>query len=358
MAAKAWATRGLQQNGGVEEIFVQTEDVSLCLLVNRRAKTMRIVDFRAGASEAKKRSVAALAIREGAEKVYTLVERDEAAAWVKLGFTKEGSIPGFYKRSDAFLLGMVTGPGAQFDETPAESGVRIAIPGGGRTDAPWSPAHDEMERTIVLAKKFAKDLAHDNGALVPSTKLAELRESDARKAVLAALKSGRARTAFEPFGRGVAREYYVATARNGFELVALTESQSWFGNSFLELLTSPQNDTERGLFASAIRAISDKLLSSGVVSCFALTPSDDIAIATALVFNGFRRTGLLLRHLPAHVSPGGEACGGRKNADCLVPQVGRCRRRIGRRAAAPPRRPAAPPPRRLVQRASLRPCGN
>src|SRR3984885_15751092 len=101
MAAKAWGTRPKT----VEEIFFQNEAVSLCLLINRRARTMRVVDFRAGPTNAKRLFVLTLAQREGVEKAYTLVERDECATWVKLGFAKEGNIPGFYKRSDAFLLG-------------------------------------------------------------------------------------------------------------------------------------------------------------------------------------------------------------------------------------------------------------
>src|SRR5260370_36580628 len=75
------------------------------MLINRRARTMRVIDFRAGPTNAKRLFVQSVAQREGVEKVYTLVERDEVQTWHKLGFLKEGNIPGFYKRSDAFLLG-------------------------------------------------------------------------------------------------------------------------------------------------------------------------------------------------------------------------------------------------------------
>ena len=50
MAAKAWSA----QQKPVDEIFLQNDAVSLCLLVNRRAKTMRVVDFRAGPTPAKR----------------------------------------------------------------------------------------------------------------------------------------------------------------------------------------------------------------------------------------------------------------------------------------------------------------
>src|SRR6516225_5306426 len=124
MAAKAWS---LQQKA-VEEIFFQNDAVSLCLLINRRAKTMRVVDFRAGPTTAKRQFVLSLARREGMEKAYTLVERDEVSTWVKLGFAKEGNIPGFYKRSDAFLLGCsVSSPGPMAREVPAQSEIRISL---------------------------------------------------------------------------------------------------------------------------------------------------------------------------------------------------------------------------------------
>src|SRR5271165_5238262 len=118
MAAKAFGafgTNGAQQRAGqvvrgVEEIFFQNDAVSLCLLVNRRAGIMRVIDFRAGPSEAKRLFVLTLAQREGVEKAYTLVERDEVQTWTKLGFAKEANIPGFDKRSDAFLMGCLVPP--------------------------------------------------------------------------------------------------------------------------------------------------------------------------------------------------------------------------------------------------------
>jgi hypothetical protein len=122
-------------------------------------------------------------------------------------------------------------------------------------------------------------------------------ESDAKKAVQVAIRSGRALTAFEPFGRDVDRRYFVVTARGGFELYASTESQACFGNAYLELLQGPRTEVEKAGTIAALKALCDGLLSEGVVSCFSLAPSDDVALATAFLHNGFRRTGLLVEHL-------------------------------------------------------------
>lgn len=329
MAVKAFGTNGAHRTGqsargGVEEIFFQNDAVSLCLLVNRRARIMRVVDFRAGPSEAKRLFVITLAQREGVEKAYTLVERDEVQTWTKLGFTKEANIPGFYKRSDAFLLGCVVPPPMapssppsgkaravappvqvpperierrrrdDDDEYVAQSETRLtaAEPVGGQV--PLSPAHQKMERTLVLAKRHAKESA---GKPLPAVKLTPLTEVDARKAVAVALKAGRALTAFEAFGRDVVRRHFAATAKGGFTLTMSIESQACFGNAFVELLQSPRSEAEKVATAAAIRVMCEKLQSEDVVSCFALGPSDDVVLSTVFVQNGFRRTGLLLDHL-------------------------------------------------------------
>jgi hypothetical protein len=293
MAVKAWGT----QQKSIDEIFFRNEAVSLCLLVNRRARTMRVVDFRAGPNPAKRLFVLSLAQREGVAKILTLVERDEVQTWIKLGFAKEGTIPGFYKRSDAFILGCPAGGAlrtgdargsSEADDVPGQSEMRMTA---AAASAPMSPAQARMERTIAAAKREAKS------APIPQVKLATVAEVDTRRSIAAALRSGRALTAFESFGRDVERRFFVASGRGGFELCASVESQSCFSNAYLELLEPPRTDAERAATAGTIRAICDQLQAEEVVSCFALAPSDDAALAWAYLENGFRRTGLLLGHL-------------------------------------------------------------
>jgi hypothetical protein len=302
MAAKAWGSqqKTVKAIKAVEEVFFQNEAVSLCLLINRRARTMRVVDFRAGPTNGKRLFVLSLAQREGVEKVYTLVERDEVQTWTKLGFAKEGNIPGFYKRSDAFLLGCTVPPpnpaGSERtngEEVPLHSEMRMTAAAQAGAGAPLSPGQIRMERTIVVAKRVLKELEEKP---IPQAKVAVVAETEARKAVAAALRSGRALTTFEPFGRDVERRYFVATSRGGFTLYASTESQACFGNAYLELLESPKSDAEKLATAASLRAFCEKLLAEGVVSCFSLAPSDDVALAVAFLHNGFRRTGLLAEH--------------------------------------------------------------
>jgi hypothetical protein len=289
MAAKTWSQT--TSASGVDELLFQNDTVSLCLLVNRRHRTLRVIDFRAGPTAAKRNFVIATAKREGVEKVFALVERDEVSTWTRLGFRREGAIPSFYKRSDAWILGAVVAEvaplrgdarGADEDDED-EAGVREA-----------SPAEALAERTLARAKKLVKDVA---SPAAPAVRLAAVREADARKAVTAAQRKGRALTGFEPFGRDASRTYRLASARGGFELWASIEVQSCFGNSLFELLTAPRTEPERLATLGAVRALTAELVADGAVSTFTVAPADDALLASVYVAAGFRRTGVLASHL-------------------------------------------------------------
>ncbi len=305
MAAKNFAAA----SGGVDELLFHNDTVSLCLLVNRRHQTLRVIDFRAGVNVAKRNFVIATAKREGVEKVFTLVERDEVSTWTRLGFTREGSIHAFYKRSDAWILGAVVSqvgslragqaghagerPRALPDDLGPERRDEDDEERDDEEDASPSPAASLAERTVARARRLLKDGA----PALPAVKLTPAREPDVKRAVAAAQRSGRALTGFESFGRDVERSAYLLTARGGFELMVSWESQACFGNSFLEILTAPGTEPERLATTAAVRAVCDRLAESGVVSTFCLAPADDVALCTVFLGAGFRRSGVLAQHI-------------------------------------------------------------
>lgn len=282
----------MASTNAIDELLFQNDTVSLCLLVNRRHRTLRVIDFRAGPTLAKRNFVLATAKREGVEKVYTLVERDEVNTWTRLGFTREGSIPAFYKRSDAWILGAVVsqvGPiRAECEDEDDDEFYEAPADGSG------TPAAALAERTINRAKKMVKE-AGDKPQ--PPVKFTPAKADQVRKAIAAATKAGRALTGFEPFGRDAERTNFTITARGGFEVMTSWEMQHCFGNSFFELLTGPRTEPERLATMAAIRNICDRLQDLGAVSTFTLAPADDVLLASAFLANGFRRSAVLARHL-------------------------------------------------------------
>ncbi|WP_437648672.1 hypothetical protein [Sorangium sp. So ce362] len=269
-------------SSGVDELLFRNDAVSLCLLVNRRHRTLRIIDFRAGPTPSKRNFVLSAAKREGVEKIYTLVERDEVPTWTRLGFVREGSIPGFYKRSDAWILGAVVS-----ETSPSRSEE-------GGDDRAGSPAVLLAERTIARARRLLRE---GEGRPLPAIKIAPASAVELRRAVAVAQRAGRALTGFEPFGRDAVRTGYVLSARGGFTLHAAWEMQSCFGNSFLEILSSPRHEAERLATTAAIGALCDRLVEEKAVSTFTFAPADDQELCAALLANGFRRSAVLARHL-------------------------------------------------------------
>ena len=289
MAAKTWTNTA---NSGVEELLFQNDTVSLCLLVNRRHRTLRIIDFRAGPTAAKRNFVIAAAKRERVEKVFTLVERDEVATWTRLGFTREGSIPSFYKRSDAWILGAVVAQVGMASRPVADATEEDDEEAESEPEA--SPASVLAERTIARARRLLKTKPLSS---LPRVLLAEPREAEVRRAVAAAQRGSRALSGFEPFGRDVIRSTVVLRARGGHTLYAAYESQACFGNSFFEILAGPRTEADRIFTTAAVHTLATHLSGEGLVSTFTLAPADDVALSAVFLGAGFRRSGVLSRHI-------------------------------------------------------------
>ncbi len=268
----------------LDEIDVTRGEVSLSLLVNRRTKTMRVIDFRSGSQPGKLGVIQKVAAEQGVVRAYTIVEREEAATWAKMGFAKEGSIPGFYKRSDGHILGL------QFNqEAPFESGTRIRISRDADT-----PAEERAERAYQAGRRLVRANAPES---LPRVKVAEPKASDLSKALSNAQVSGRALTGVEPFGRGVERTTRLCTARGGFSLLVFVEIQMCFDNAFLEALVAPRGDKETWLTSGGLDQICAELKEREICSVFALSPVESVELSAAYIKAGFRKTGLLSAHL-------------------------------------------------------------
>jgi hypothetical protein len=266
--AKAQAARDVPI---VEELHFKSDSAFLCLLLNRRVGFIRVIDFRSGALPAKRLFIQSVAKREGVEKVITLVEKDEVSSWTRVGFVREGTIPGFYKRSDGHLCGcLINERTASIEVT--EDGLKRA------------------ERTVTHGKKNAREVPDDLAAVVD---VVEVEDSVALKARDEAWRKGRGLNAFDEFGRDAERVFVEATAKRGKPNYVSVEFQDCFGHSLFEVMRAPEDDLDVLALTGGLRKLADDLTARGIVSGFAFAPSDDIGLATAYLAAGFRKTGLL-----------------------------------------------------------------
>ena len=268
--AKVAAPKRSKKKPTVEELYFRSDSAYLCLLLNRRTRCIRVIDFRAGALPAKRLYIQSVATQENVEKVITLVEKDEVSSWTRVGFVREGTIPGFYKRSDGHLCGCVIG-----DKTAS---VEVSDSSAKLTD-----------KTINAAKKAAKDIPEK----VRGASVKKATEKDALSARDAAWRRNPALGSFDMFGRDAERIYYEASVKRSKANFLSAEFQDCFGHALIEVLRAPSTENEMLAIASGLGALGDDLQDRGIVAAFAFAPNDNVELSTAFVAAGYRKTGLL-----------------------------------------------------------------
>jgi hypothetical protein len=268
--AKAAAAKRPKKKPIVEELYFRSDSAYLCLLVNRRTRCIRVVDFRAGALPAKRLYIQSVATQEDIDKIITLVEKDEVSSWTRVGFVREGTIPGFYKRSDGHLCGCVIG-----DKTAS---IEVS-------DASQKLA----ERTINAAKRDAKDIPDK----IKGASVRPASEKDALAARDAAWRKGPALGSFDMFGRDAERIYYDTSVRRSKTNYVSAEFQDCFGHALVEVLRLPTTENETLAVFAGLKTLGDDLEDRGIVAAFAFAPNDHVEISTAFLAAGYRKTGLL-----------------------------------------------------------------
>jgi hypothetical protein len=267
----------------VEEIHHRDSQVYICLVVNRRHRSARIVDFLAGNFPQKQAAIQAISVREGIERVYTLVEREESTGWAKAGYAREGSIPGYYKRSDAHVMGHLVHQPPKVDE----EGNLIA------------PTADTVkaEKLINEAKKLKDSLAAMRGA---KTELMDNRQLDALRNAFKG-KKGAPPLLDDCFGRTGTRVNMVARdPKKAVEQFIAAEVQDCFGNAYLQFGATPAAESDARLTMTLLQSIAEELKGRDVASAFTYVPVHDTLLAASLLGAGFKKTGLLAKHLVAN----------------------------------------------------------
>ena len=257
----------------VEELHFRSDNAFLCLLLNRRIKQIRVIDFRAGALPAKRLFIQSVAQREGVDKVILLVEKDEVSSWTRVGFVREGQVPGFYKRSDGHLVGCVIGDRTASIEVSEES-------------------QKMAERTINAAKKLAEGVEEPvKGVTVKQSDRESAEET--RDAVWQ--KRTDAYGCFDDFGRDASRVWVEVSSKKTKPNFLSGEFQDCFGHSLIEILRVPRTEHDVQAVAAGLQWLNDYLKAKEIVSAFAFAPVDNLELATIFLACGYRKTGLLAK---------------------------------------------------------------
>jgi hypothetical protein len=102
------------------ERIVRNEDIFCSLLFDYTNRILRVVDFRGGNFQSKHEYLEQTLMKEGMRKIFTLIERDDINGWQRVGYHREGAIPGYYKRSDAYIMSRIYDVNYDFKEPQGE----------------------------------------------------------------------------------------------------------------------------------------------------------------------------------------------------------------------------------------------
>jgi len=252
----------------VEEIYYRKGDIDFCFLLNRRHNNLRVFDYRVGNYQQKRDFFDRIARAEGLRKVFTVVEKQDSKSWRSVGFSREGAIPGYFRTADAYVMSRVYTE----DGDPIQGGAP-KLTGSG---TPSKDSDGGTTRPRGLNFEFTKDPA----------RLMAMTEQHGDKALYAPFRRSQFHPDFALHGKIGKREFWVGA-----------ETDSSFGHAKIDLLTTPDKDTDLPIYRFCVRALLEELLKIETASVFALAPIDWSLSNQVFVDLGFKVTARLTDHI-------------------------------------------------------------
>ena len=272
------------------EQMVRNDDIFCSLLYDEGNSTLRVVDFRGGNFQQKQDYLKRIQAAEGFRKIFTLIERDDMQGWQRCGYLREGAIPGYYRRSDAYMMGWLADENWSPEDMEEESEERKAHLNDIKELA---AEYEAMKSTGFRAENITQEE-------VPELVSEELkRRASKSKSTKKSKPPLEMPTKDEPlfmqFSRGVEYYYFgVHNKRTKQNNLFSCEYQDCFGNAKIDLyFDSLKNKTDVALARFGLISFVDWLAELGTVAIFALVDADNMEMNAVYASAGFKNTGWL-----------------------------------------------------------------
>ncbi len=284
------------------ERVVRNEDIFCSLLFSSINRTLRVVDFRGGNFQSKHAYLEDVLMTKGVRKIYTLIERDDTNGWQRVGYHREGSIPGYYKRSDGYIMSKIYDEDFDLESPIGEESARnkkilndIKALGKETSEQKAPSVHieqvSEEEARAAIAEEIERQAKKSKKS--KKGKGSKKSESPAAASILA-----NGPPLFPQFSREVEFFYYIAQNRRTKQINVLgCEYQDCFGNAKVQFYFTPQTRTDKNLSRACLLEVIEILTKHGAVSIFTLERADHIISNAIYASAGFRNTGWMSRQL-------------------------------------------------------------
>ena len=298
------------------ERIIRNEDIFCSLLFDYANRTLRVVDFRGGNFQSKHVYLESVLMKEGMRKIFTLIERDDMNGWQRVGYHREGSIPGYYKRSDAYVMARIYDRDfepkePQGEEVPENKNLLNDIKTDGKKLAETKepnlkvePIADEDIQRVIEEEINRRENKAQKSKVSKPPKSAKSKASRKAGKDSTPVAIGSGDLIFPQFSREV--EYFhflIQNRRTKQSNILTTEYQDCFGNAKVHFIFDPENKTEQNLARVGLNAAIDQLVETGAVSIFSTVPVEDVRTNEIFASAGFRNTGWLTNQLLTSSGP-------------------------------------------------------
>ena len=291
------------------EKIVRNEDIFCSLLFDYSNRTLRVVDFRGGNFQSKHTYLENVLMKEGMRKIFTLIERDDMNGWQRVGYHREGSIPGYYKRSDAYIMSRIYDEDfdiktAVGDDSLENKGILndIKVVGKKLSESKDPGIKAEPISDIEAVKIINEELARRDSKSAKSGAKTKKVASKAKKASVQPQPPEEEPKldglVFPQFSREVEYFHFLIQNRRSKQTNVLsTEYQDCFGNAKVHFCLPVESKSDQNLAKAGLQQTVDQLLEMGAVSIFATVPAGDNKSNEVYAGCGFRNSGWLNRQL-------------------------------------------------------------
>lgn len=299
------------------ERVVRNEDIFCSLLFDHTHRTLRVVDFRGGNFQSKHAYLERILMKEGMRKIFTLIERDDMNGWQRVGYSREGAIPGYYKRSDAYIMSKIYDKDYDVSQSQGEelaenktflNDVKVV---GKKLSEQREPSVKVEQIPENEVRELLTEEIERTDKKGPSAKTTK--SSKAPKAVKG-VKGKKTKSVpptpatmeglvFPQFSREVEHFHFLIQNRRTKQTnVISAEYQDCFGNVKVHFCLTPDSKPEQNLARAGLTVAIDQMAEMGAVSIFATAPVTDEKINAVYASAGFRNTGWMNRQ---HISDDG-----------------------------------------------------
>jgi hypothetical protein len=305
------------------ERMVRNDDIFCSLLFDHQNRTIRVIDFRGGNFQTKHNYLERVLMAEGMRKIFTLIERDDMNGWQRVGYIREGTIPGYYKRSDAYIMSRIYDEdwdSAQAGEDlPERKNLLGDVKGLARGLSELKGAGVKTEQVTEeealklitveidrLTGKPAKGKAAKKGKGAKGAKGAKGGKAGAKAGAKQPVVKYAKPTipVFKQFSRETDCYYFMATNRRtkGTNVFG-AEYQDCFGNAKVDIYFSPVARSDRAIARQGLISFIDWLAAIGAVAVFSLVSAVDVEKNAIYASAGFRNSGWMNRQLLGEGAP-------------------------------------------------------